>query len=108
MLDILKKRLIPILLIENGRLVKTINFSNPRYLGDPLNALRIFNEKCADEINNLCEKIDLLINNENYSCTEVLRLLPGKRLVVKAQNKYGQQLVLKLFAINKLIAFNIF
>lgn len=50
MLDILKKRLIPILLLENGRLVKTINFSNPRYLGDPLNALRIFNEKCADEI----------------------------------------------------------
>jgi cyclase len=46
----IRQRLIPILLIENGRLIKTKNFSCPRYLGDPLNALRIFNEKCADEI----------------------------------------------------------
>ena len=46
----IRERLFPILLIENGRLIKTSNFKNPRYLGDPLNALRIFNEKCADEI----------------------------------------------------------
>ena len=46
----LRKRLFPILLIEGNRLIKTKKFSNPRYLGDPLNALRIFNEKCADEI----------------------------------------------------------
>lgn len=46
----IRQRLIPILLIENGRLIKTKNFSCSRYLGDPLNALRIFNEKCADEI----------------------------------------------------------
>ena len=46
----IRERIIPILLIENGRLIKTKNFTNPTYLGDPLNALRIFNEKCADEI----------------------------------------------------------
>ena len=46
----LSSRIIPSLLISNRRLVKTIKFSNPRYLGDPLNAVKIFNEKRADEI----------------------------------------------------------
>ena len=43
-------RVIPILLIDNHRLVKTINFKNPIYIGDPLNAVRIFNEKEVDEL----------------------------------------------------------
>jgi len=43
-------RLIPILLIENQRLVKTLGFESPSYVGDPLNAIRIFNEKEVDEI----------------------------------------------------------
>ena len=46
----LKPRLIPCLLIEKGGLVKTINFQNPKYLGDPLNAVRTFNEMFVDEI----------------------------------------------------------
>ncbi len=46
----LKKRLIPQLLINGDRLIKTDKFSNPRYIGDPLNAVSIFNEKKADEI----------------------------------------------------------
>jgi len=46
----LQNRLIPFLLISNERLVKTIKFNNPRYIGDPLNAIRIFNEKEVDEI----------------------------------------------------------
>lgn len=44
------RRLTPILLIENGRTVKSINFENNRYLGDPLNIVRIFNSKEIDEI----------------------------------------------------------
>ncbi len=43
-------RIIPILLIKNRGLVKTINFKNPKYIGDPINALRIFNDKEADEL----------------------------------------------------------
>ncbi len=43
-------RVIPILLIKNRGLVKTINFKNPKYIGDPINALKIFNEKEADEL----------------------------------------------------------
>lgn len=43
-------RCIPVLLLQNGALVKTIQFQNPRYIGDPLNAVRIFNEKEVDEL----------------------------------------------------------
>jgi len=43
-------RLIPILLIRNKGLVKTTKFKDDKYVGDPLNAVRIFNEKCVDEI----------------------------------------------------------
>jgi len=46
----LKPRVIPFLLIQNGALVKTKKFSEPKYVGDPLNAVRIFNEKEVDEI----------------------------------------------------------
>jgi cyclase len=46
----LRKRVIPCLLIEDQGLVKTKKFKNPKYIGDPINALKIFNEKQADEI----------------------------------------------------------
>lgn len=42
--------MIPVLLIQNGRLVKTVGFDDHRYIGDPINALRIFNEKKVDEV----------------------------------------------------------
>lgn len=43
-------RVIPCLLLENGGLVKTVRFADPRYVGDPINTVRIFNEKQVDEI----------------------------------------------------------
>ena len=46
----LKKRIIPTLLIEDKNLVKTIQFKDRRYVGDPLNAIKIFNEKFVDEL----------------------------------------------------------
>ena len=46
----LKHRIIPCLLLRNGGLYKTIKFSNPKYVGDPINAIRIFNEKEVDEL----------------------------------------------------------
>jgi imidazole glycerol-phosphate synthase subunit HisF len=46
----LRPRLIPCLLIHNGGLVKTVQFGEPKYVGDPLNAVRIFNEKEVDEL----------------------------------------------------------
>lgn len=44
------KRVIPCLLLSGNRLVKTRQFKNPVYLGDPVNATRIFSEKEVDEI----------------------------------------------------------
>ncbi len=46
----LRPRLTPCLLVHNGGLVKTVRFSDPKYVGDPLNAVRIFNEKEVDEL----------------------------------------------------------
>lgn len=43
-------RIIPVLLIQNKGLVKTSRFKNPVYLGDPINAIKIFNEKEVDEL----------------------------------------------------------
>ncbi|MFO0783022.1 MAG: AglZ/HisF2 family acetamidino modification protein [Phycisphaerales bacterium] len=46
----LKQRVIPCLLLRNGGLVKTLKFANPKYVGDPINAIRIFNDKEVDEL----------------------------------------------------------
>ena len=46
----LRPRIIPCLLIKNNGLVKTTNFKDPKYVGDPINAVRIFNEKEVDEL----------------------------------------------------------
>ncbi|MCK9275948.1 MAG: AglZ/HisF2 family acetamidino modification protein [Syntrophales bacterium] len=44
------KRVIPCLLLRQGGLVKTRKFSEPQYIGDPVNAIRIFNDKEVDEL----------------------------------------------------------
>jgi cyclase len=47
---LLRPRVIPCLLVSQGGLVKTERFKNPQYVGDPNNAIRIFNDKEADEL----------------------------------------------------------
>lgn len=44
------KRIIPCLLYDGSGLVKTVKFKNPSYIGDPINAIKIFNEKEVDEL----------------------------------------------------------
>jgi imidazole glycerol-phosphate synthase subunit HisF len=46
----LRPRIIPVLLIRNGALVKTVRFGKANYIGDPMNAVRIFNDFRADEL----------------------------------------------------------
>jgi len=46
----LSTRIIPVLLLHNQGLVKTVKFKNPSYIGDPINAIKIFNEKEVDEL----------------------------------------------------------
>lgn len=57
----LRPRIIPCLLVKNGGLVKTINFASPKYVGDPINAVRIFNEKEVDEL--IVLDIDATVHN---------------------------------------------
>jgi len=56
-------RLIPVLTIDGLKLVKTVKFKNPKYLGDPINAIKIFNEKEVDEI----AILDITASTENKS-----------------------------------------
>ena len=62
----LRPRIIPCLLVRNGGLVKTVQFTNGKYVGDPINAVRIFNEKEVDEL--IVLDIDASVHNRepNY------------------------------------------
>jgi cyclase len=57
----LRPRIIPVLLVHNSGLTKTVKFKPGKYVGDPLNAVRIFNEKEVDEIAVL--DIDATVHN---------------------------------------------
>ena len=46
----LRPRITPCLLVHDGGLVKTMLFAEPKYVGDPINAVKIFNEKETDEL----------------------------------------------------------
>ena len=46
----IRPRVIPCLLLKNDGLVKTVKFKDPKYLGDPINIVRIFNDKEVDEL----------------------------------------------------------
>lgn len=66
----LKNRVIPALLLHHGGLVKTVKFKNPTYVGDPINAIRIFNEKEVDELMVLDISASLEQREPDYSLIE--------------------------------------
>ena len=68
----LRSRIIPCLLVHNKGLVKTTYFKEPKYIGDPINAVKIFNEKNADEL--MVLDIDASRNNSepNYEMIKKL------------------------------------
>lgn len=57
----IRTRVIPCLLLKGQGLVKTIKFKDPTYLGDPINIVKIFNDKEVDELTFL----DITATNEN-------------------------------------------
>ncbi|OWQ46216.1 imidazole glycerol phosphate synthase subunit HisF [Roseateles noduli] len=63
----LRPRIIPCLLVHKGGLVKTQQFKAPKYVGDPINAVKIFNEKESDEL--MVIDIDAAVNKvePNYA-----------------------------------------
>lgn len=63
----IQNRIIPCLLLKNGGLVKTVNFSKPTYIGDPINAIKIFNDKEVDELIVLDIDASRELKNPNFS-----------------------------------------
>jgi cyclase len=57
----LRPRITPCLLVHKAGLVKTVGFKEPKYVGDPINAVKIFNEKEADEL--IVLDIDATVTN---------------------------------------------
>jgi cyclase len=68
----LRPRIIPSLLVHENGLVKTVNFKNPKYVGDPINAVKIFNEKEVDELAIFDIDATVLGKEPNYSLIERL------------------------------------
>lgn len=66
----LQKRVIPCLLLHKGGLYKTEKFKKPTYIGDPINSVKIFNEKEVDEL--MFIDIDATVENKepNYKVIE--------------------------------------
>jgi len=58
---VIRPRVIPCMLLKGEGLVKTVKFKDPKYLGDPINIVRIFNDKEVDEL----ILLDILATTEN-------------------------------------------
>jgi len=76
--SMLRPRIIPCLLVKNGGLVKTQNFASPKYVGDPINAVKIFNEKEVDEL--IVVDIDATVLNRDPDYTLIENLAAECRM----------------------------
>jgi cyclase len=74
----LRPRIIPCLLIHEGGLVKTVGFKDPKYVGDPINAVKIFNEKESDEL--LVLDIDATVNGAQPDFSVIAHLAAECRM----------------------------
>ena len=74
----LRPRIIPCLLIHQGGLVKTRKFQEPKYVGDPINAVKIFNEKEADEL--MVLDIDATVNKAEPNYALIAKLAAECRM----------------------------
>ncbi|WP_313223440.1 AglZ/HisF2 family acetamidino modification protein [Stutzerimonas nitrititolerans] len=74
----LRPRIIPCLLIQDNGLVKTVRFKDPKYVGDPINAVKIFNEKEADEL--IVIDIDASAHDREPDCQKIAHLASECRM----------------------------
>jgi cyclase len=74
----LRPRIIPCLLVHKGGLVKTVEFKDPKYVGDPINAVKIFNEKEADEL--VVLDIDATVNGVEPDYRMIANLATESRM----------------------------
>jgi len=74
----LRPRIIPCLLVHKGGLVKTQGFKAPKYVGDPINAVKIFNEKESDEL--MVLDIDASVNGAEPDYALIAKLAAECRM----------------------------
>ncbi|WP_447890186.1 AglZ/HisF2 family acetamidino modification protein [Pseudomonas hormoni] len=74
----LRPRIIPCLLIQESGLVKTVRFKDAKYVGDPINAVKIFNEKEADEL--IVIDIDATVNGAEPNYKQIANLAAECRM----------------------------
>ena len=109
----LRPRIIPSLLVQDSGLVKTVNFKNPKYVGDPINAVKIFNEKEVDELAVFDIDATVLGKEPDYALIEKLAnqsRMPlcyggGVKTVEQAQKIFGlgiEKIALSSAVINNL------
>lgn len=65
----LKKRLIPLMLLDNGRLIKTIKFGSSRDVGDPVQSAKVYSDQNADEL------LILNVSRDDRRITKTLEIL---------------------------------
>jgi len=108
----LRPRIIPSLLVHDNGLVKTVNFKNAKYVGDPINAVKIFNEKEVDELAVFDIDATVLNKEPDYALIEKLAnqsRMPlcyggGVKTVEQAQRIFGlgiEKIALSSAVINK-------
>ena len=87
----LRPRIIPCLLVKNGGLVKTVNFANPKYVGDPINAVKIFTEKEIDEL--------IVMGVEKVSLSSAA--VSNPEIIVAAAKVVGSQSIVVVMDVKK-------
>lgn len=76
----LRPRIIPCLLIHERGLVKTVRFTQPKYVGDPINVVKIFNEKLVDEL--IVLDIDATAKTHDPDLTTISQLAAESRMPI--------------------------
>ena len=83
----LQTRAIPVLLLKDAGLVKTTKFRSPKYLGDPINVVRIFNDKQVDELMFLDTTATIAGRDPPLTSLHKLRARPSSRLAMVAESE---------------------
>ena len=105
-----RPRIIPVLLLQDLGLVKTVKFRKPRYIGDPINAVKIFNDLEADELifldisaakrnNSISIKFVQEVGEEAYMPFAVGGGLRNIEQVKECINNGAEKVVLDTFAV---------
>jgi len=109
----IRNRVIPVLLLQDNALVKTVRFKDPKYIGDPMNAVKIFNEKEVDELVFLDISATKANREPDYELIKNLAtecfmpLCYGGGIKTLEQIKKIMQLGVEKIAINSAVAENI-